>query len=114
MVSTKTVKKSITSAMKELESAIMEDENKPLLKRKKSNSKNNKKVIKNVESTDVLLLTDVVENSSFYKKDSKKVILKNNIQSIIESDIKSWIKINMHVITDDYVKRALKTINYNN
>ena len=114
MVSTKTVKKSIVSSMKELENALLDVKKKPLLKRKKVILKNNNKVINNIAKNDVLLLTDVFKKSPFYKKDSNKVILKNNIQSLIESDIELWIKVNMHIIADGYVKRALKTINYNN
>ena len=114
MVNTKIVKKNITSAMKDLEVAIMDDKNKPLVKISKVSSKKYKKVIKNVTNTDVLLLTDVIKKSPFYKKNSNKIILKKNIQLIIESDIKSWVKLNMYIITDDYVKRALRTINYKN
>jgi len=57
-----------------------------------------------------LLLTDIIKESPFYKKDSNRAIIKKSIQSIIESDIKLWIKANMHITTDDYVKKALKTI----
>jgi len=111
MVNTKIVKKNITSAMKELEVAIMDDKKKPL-KNNKGDLKKKKKVARN-NNTNILILTDVVKKSPFYQIDSNKVILKKNIQSIIESDIKLWIKANMHIITEDYVKRALKTINYN-
>ena len=113
MVNTKIVNKNITSAMKELEVAILNKEKKSLDKKYKGNLKNSNKAVKNKENTDVLLLTDVIKKSPFYKRDSNKVILKNKIQSIIESDIKLWIKINMHIVTDNYVRRALKTINFN-
>ena len=113
MVNTKIVKKNITSAMKELEVAILNKEKKPLVKKYKGNLINSNKAVKNKENTDVLLLTDVFKKSPFYKRDSNKVILKNKIQSIIESDIKLWIKANMHIVTDDYVRRALKAINFN-
>ena len=113
MVNTKIVKKNITSAMKELEVAILNKEKKSLVKKHKGNLKNSNKAVKNKENTDVLLLTDVFKKSPFYTRDLNKVILKNKIQSIIESDIKLWIKANMHIVTDDYVRRALKTINFN-
>ena len=118
MVNTKIVKKNMTSAMKELEVAIMTEEKKPLVKKYKGNLINSNKAVKNKavknkENPDILLLTDVFKKSPFYKRDSNKVILKNKIQSIIESDIKLWIKANMHIVTDDYVRRALKTINFN-
>ena len=106
MVNTKIVKKNITAAMKELETALMEKQ-KPLVKK-------NKKVIKKTIPTDILLLTNVIKKSPFFKKDSNRAVVKKSIQSIIESDIKLWIKANMHIITDDYVKKALKTINYTN
>ena len=113
MVNTKIVKKNITSAMKELEVAILNKEKKSLVNKHKGNLKNSNKAFKNKENTDVLLLTDVFKKSPFYTRDLNKVILKNKIQSIIESDIKLWIKVNMHIVTDDYVRRALKTINFN-
>ena len=112
MVNTKIVKKNMTSAMKELEVAIMTEEKKPLVKKYKGNLKNNK-VVKNKVNSDILLLTDVYKKSPFYHRDLNKVILKKKIQSIIESDLKLWIKVNMHIVTDDYVRRALKTINFN-
>ena len=74
----------------------------------------NKKVIKKTIPSDILLLTNVIKKSPFFKKDSNRAVVKKSIQSIIESDIKLWIKANMHIITDDYVKKALKTINYTN
>ena len=113
MVNTKIVKKNITSAMKELEVAILNKEKKSLVKVHKDNLKNSNKVVKNKVNNDVLLLTNVFQKSPFYKRDSNKIILKKEIQSIIESDIKLWIKVNMHLVTDDYVRRALKTINFN-
>jgi len=113
MVNSKIVKKNITSAMKELEVAILNKEKKSLVNKHKGNLKNSNKAFKNKENTDVLLLTDVFKKSPFYTRDLNKVILKNKIQSIIESDIKLWVKANMHIVTDDYVRRALKTINFN-
>ena len=113
MVNTKIVKKNITSAMKELEVAILNKEKKSLVKKHKGNLKNSNKAVKNKENTDILLLTDVFKKSPFYTRDLNKVILKNKIQSIIESDIKLWVKANMHIVTDDYVRRALKAINFN-
>ena len=113
MVNSKTVKKNITSAMKELEIALMEKQ-KPLVKKDKKTLNKKKKVIKKTIPSDILLLTDVIKKSPFFKKDSNRAIVKKSIKSIIESDIKLWIKANMHTITDDYVKKALKTINYHN
>ena len=109
MVNSKIVKKNITSAMKELEIALMEKQQ-PLVKKHKKTLNKKKKVIKTTISSDILLLTDVIKKSPFFKKDSKSDVVKKSIQSIIESDIKLWIKANMHIITDDYVKKALKTI----
>ena len=113
MINSKIVKKNITSAMKELEVAILNKEKKSLVNKHKGNLKNSNKAFKNKENTDVLLLTDVYKKSPFYHRDLNKVILKKQIQLIIESDIKLWIKVNMHIVTDDYVRRALKTINFN-
>tara|TARA_B100001142_G_scaffold301426_1_gene327034 strand:+ start:112 stop:453 length:342 start_codon:yes stop_codon:yes gene_type:complete len=113
MVNTKIVKKNITAAMKELETALMEKQ-KPLVKKNKKTLIKNKKVIKKTIPSDILLLTNVIKKSPFFKKDSNRADVKKSIQSIIESDIKLWIKANMHIITDDYVKKALKTINYTN
>ena len=108
MANSKIVKNNITSAMKELETALMEKQ-KPLVKKyKKTLIK--KKVIKKIIPPDILLLTDIIKESPFYKKDSNRATVKKSIQSIIESDIKLWIKANMHITTDDYVKKALKTI----
>ena len=113
MANSKIVKKNITSAMKELEIALMEKQ-KPLVKKHKKTLNKKKKVIKKTITSDILLLTDVIKKSPFFKKDSNRAIVKKSIKSIIESDIKLWIKANMHTITDDYVKKALKTINYTN
>ena len=109
MANSKTVKNNITSAMKELEIALMEKQ-KPLVKKDKKTLKKKKKVIKKTITSDILLLTDVIKKSPFFKKDSSSAIVKKSIQSIIESDIKLWIKANMQIIADDYVKKALKTI----
>ena len=109
MANSKIVKKNITSAMKELEIALMEKQQ-PLVKKHKKTLNKKKKVIKTTISSDILLLTDVIKKSPFFKKDSSSAIVKKSIQSIIESDIKLWIKANMQIITDDYVKKALKTI----
>ena len=111
MVNSRIVKKNITSAMKELEVAIMNDKNKSSKKINKGKLKNSNKTTKNIANTDVLLLTDIVKKSPFYKTDLNKIVLKKEIQLIIQSDIKLWIRLNMDIITDDYVKRALKTIN---
>ena len=114
MVNSRMVKKNISSAMKELEVAIMNDKKKPSKKNNKGKLKNSNKTTKNIAGTDVLLLTDIVKKSPFYKIDLNKVVLKKEIQLIIQSDIKLWIRLNMDIIADDYVKRALKLINYNN
>jgi len=108
MANSKIVKNNITSAMKELEIALMEKQ-KPLVKKHKK-TLIKKKVIKKIIPPDILLLTDIIKESPFYKKDSNRATVKKSIQSIIESDIKLWIKANMHITTDDYVKKALKTI----
>ena len=113
MVNTKKAKKNITAAMKELEIALM-DKQKPLVRKNKNISNKKKKVIKKTIPNDILLLTNIIKKSPFFKKDSNRAIVKKSIKSIIESDIKLWIKANMHIITDDYVKKALKTINYTN
>ena len=102
-------KKNITSAMKELEEAILDNTNSSINKSKSSLKKN--KLGKNTDVKDVLLLTDIVEKSSFLNRNVNKIALRKSIQSIVESDIKLWIKTNMHRITDNYVKQALNTIN---
>jgi len=103
-------KKKITSAMKDLEEAILIKNKKSSVKRSKVNIIKKKSSISE-DNTEVLLLTDIIEESPFLNRDSSSVILKKNIQLIIEADIKSWIKNNMHVFTDQYIKQVLKTLN---
>ena len=103
-------KKNITSAMKELEEAILNNNTNSSINKNKSSLKKNK-LGKNTDIKDVLLLTDIVKKSSFLNKNVNKIALRKSIQSIVESDIKLWIKTNMHRITDNYVKQALNTIN---
>jgi len=102
--------KNITSAMKELEEAILDNNTNSSINKSKSSLKKNK-LGKNTDVKDVLLLTDIVEKSSFLNRNVNKIALRKSIQSIVESDIKLWIKTNMHRITDNYVKQALNTIN---
>ena len=104
-------KKNITSAMKELEEAILNNNTNSSINKNKSSLKKNK-LGKNNDIKDVLLLTDIVKKSSFLnRRNVNKIALRKSIQSIVESDIKLWIKTNMHRITDNYVKQALNTIN---
>lgn len=103
-------KKNITSAMKELEEAILDNNTNSSITKSKSSLKKNK-LGKNTDVKDVLLLTDIVEKSFFLNRNVNKIALRKSIQSIVESDIKLWIKTNMHRITDNYVKQALNTIN---
>ncbi|HIG08203.1 MAG TPA: hypothetical protein EYQ51_00315 [Alphaproteobacteria bacterium] len=103
-------KKNITSAMKELEEAILDNNTNSSINKSKSSLKKNK-LGKNTDVKDVLLLTDIVEKSFFLNRNVNKIALRKSIQSIVESDIKLWIKTNMHRITDNYVKQALNTIN---
>lgn len=103
-------KKNITSAMKELEEAILDNNTNSSINKSKSSLKKNK-LGKNTDVKDVLLLTNIVEKSSFLNRNVNKIALRKSIQSIVESDIKLWIKTNMHRITDNYVKQALNTIN---
>lgn len=103
-------KKNITSAMKELEESILDNNTNSSINKSKSSLKKNK-LGKNTDVKDILLLTDIVEKSSFLNRNVNKIALRKSIQSIVESDIKLWIKTNMHRITDNYVKQALNTIN---
>jgi hypothetical protein len=103
-------KKKITSAMKDLEEAILIKNKKSSVKRTKVNIIK-KESSKSDDNTEVLLLTDIIEESPFLNRNSSSVVLKKNIQSIIEADIKSWVKNNMHVFTDQYIKQVLKTLN---
>ena len=103
-------KKNITSTMKELEEAILDNNTNSSINKSKSSLKKNK-LGKNTDVKDILLLTDIVEKSSFLNRNVNKIALRKSIQSIVESDIKLWIKTNMHRITDNYVKQALNTIN---
>ncbi len=103
-------KKNITSAMKELEEAILDNNTNSSINKSKSSLKKNK-LGKNTYVKDILLLTDIVEKSSFLNRNVNKIALRKSIQLIVESDIKLWIKTNMHRITDNYVKQALNTIN---
>ena len=103
-------KKNITSAMKELEEAILDNNTNSSITKSKSSLKKNK-LGKNTDVKDVLLLTDIVEKFSFLNRNVNKIALRKSIQSIVESDIKLWIKTNMHRITDSYVKQVFNTIN---
>jgi len=103
-------KKNITSAMKELEEAILDNNTNSSITKSKSSLKKNK-LGKNTDVKDVLLLTDIVEKFPFLNRNVNKIALRKSIQSIVESDIKLWIKTNMHRITDSYVKQVFNTIN---
>lgn len=103
-------KKNITSAMKELEEAILDNNTNSSITKSKSSLKKNK-LGKNTDVKGVLLLTDIVEKFPFLNRNVNKTALRKSIQSIVESDIKLWIKTNMHRITDSYIKQVFNTIN---
>lgn len=108
----KVSKKIINSAMNDLEDAILDKKHKVSSKKRKVSSSKitTEKILKN---NDILLLTDVVEESPFYKNNSSKLLLKNNIKSIVESDINIWINNNLKIVSDKYVKEAINSISYN-
>jgi len=109
----KVSKKIISIAMNDLEEAILETKQKSTIKKRKINPVkfspyNHKK------NDEILLLTEIVEVSNFYKKKNAKLIFKQNIESLVESNIRIWIKNNLHIESDKYVKEAINSINYDN
>ena len=105
MVKRKASKKHISSAMKDLEDALLN-----------TNSKNTKKtntISKRKKDENVLLLTDIIELSPYKDMNFKLITMKKNISNIIKSDIKNWIKNNMSSITDESIKKSLNTLKYN-
>ena len=105
MVTKKASKKNITSAMKDLEDAILSSNSK--------NTKRNKTIKKRKKDNDILLLTDIIEKSPYKDMNYKLVTMKKNIYNIINLDIENWIKNNMSSITNDSIKKSLNTIKYN-
>jgi hypothetical protein len=112
MVYKKNVSKKIISlAMNDLEEAILETKQKSTIKKRKESPV---KIFpyKDKKSDDILLLTDIVEESNFYKENNAKLIFKQSIESLVESDIRIWIKNNLQIESDKYVKEAINSINY--
>ena len=107
----KVSKKIISLAMNDLEEAILEIKQKPTIKKKKISSVKFSPY-KDKKSDDILLLTDIIEESKFYKENNAKLIFKQNIESLVESDIRVWIKNNLQIESDKYVKEAINSINY--
>ena len=106
MVKKKASKKNISSAMKNLEDALLN-----------TNSKKNKKnnvISKRKKDGNILLLTDIIELSPYKDMNYKLITMKKNIHNIIKSDIENWIKNNMSSITDESIKKSLNTLKYNN
>jgi len=106
MVKKKASKKNIASAMRNLEDALLN-----------TNSKKNKKnnvISKRKKDGNILLLTDIIELSPYKDMNYKLITMKKNIHNIIKSDIENWIKNNMSSITDESIKKSLKTLKYNN
>ena len=107
MVTKKGSKKNITSAMKELEEALLNPKTKKIkiTKRKLPVKKNTK--------DNILILTDVIEASPYKNMDYRLISMKNNIREIIKPDIQDWINANMSILINDAIKSSLNTIKYN-
>ena len=107
MVTKKGSKKNITSAMKELEEALLNP------KTKNNKIKKRKLSIKKHTRDDILILTDVIEASPYKNMDYRLITMKKNIRNIIKSDIQDWISVNMSSFINDTIKKSLNTIKYN-
>lgn len=104
MVTKKASKKKISSAMKDLEDALLNSKN--------IKTKNNRATVKKKIKDEVLILTDIIEVSPYKNMNYKLIIMKKSIQNIVKSDIQNWIKHNMPIITSDTIKKSLDTIKY--
>ena len=107
MVLEKALKKNITSAMKELEDALLDTKN------KKSKKKRNNYTVNKIKQDKILILTDIIEVSPYKNKNYKLISLQNEIQNIVKPDIQNWIKNYMSSITQDIIKKSLNTIRNN-
>ena len=103
MVRKKGSKKNITSAMKELEDALLNP------KTKKNKIKKRKLPVKKHTRDDILILTDVIEASPYKNMDYRLITMKKNIQNIIKPDIQDWINVNMASLVSDDIKKSLNT-----
>lgn len=104
MVRKKGSKKNITSAMKELEDALLNP------KTKKNKTKKRKLPVKKHTRDDILILTDVIEASPYKNMDYRLITIKKNIRNIIKPDIQDWINVNMSGLISDDIKKSLNTI----
>ena len=104
MVIKKGSKKNITSAMKELEEALLNP------KTKKNKIKKRKLPVKQNTRDDILILTDVIEASPYKNMDYRLITMKKNIRNIIKPDIQDWINVNMSGLISDDIKKSLNTI----
>ena len=107
MVTKKGSKKNITSAMKELEEALLNPTT------KKNKIKKRKLPVKKFTRDDILILTDVIEASPYKNMDYRLITMKKNIRNIIKPDIQDWISVNMSSLINDAIKKSLNTIKYN-
>ena len=107
MVTKKESKNNITSAMKELEEALLNP------KTKKNKIKKRKLPVKKNTIDDILILTDVIEASPYKNMDYRLITMKKNIRNIIKPDIQDWINANMSILINDAIKSSLNTIKYN-
>ena len=103
MVRKKGSKKNITSAMKELEDALLNP------KTKKNKIKKRKLPVKKHTRDDILILTDVIEASPYKNMDYRLITIKKNIRNIIKPDIQDWINVHMSVLISDDIKKSLNT-----
>ena len=107
MVTKKGSKKNITSAMKELEEALLNP------KTKNNKIKKRKLSVKKHTIEDILILTDVIEASPYKNMDYRLITMKKNIRNIIKPDIQDWINANMSILINDAIKSSLNTVKYN-
>ena len=106
MVIKKGSKKNITSAMQELEEALLNP------KTKKNKIKKRKLPVKKHTRDDILILTDIIEPSPYKNMDYRLITMKKNIQNIIKPDIQDWINVNMSSLISDNIKKSLNTIKH--
>ena len=106
MVTKKGSKNNITSAMKELEEALLNP------KTKKNNIKKRKLPVKKNTRDGILILTDIIEASPYKNMDYRLITMKKNIRNIIKPEIQDWINNNMPSLINDTIKKSLNTIKY--
>ena len=94
----------------------MEDVRKAILNKKRIIVTNtNKKRIINNNVDDILLLTEIYEESKIFTTHEGKVLkFKANIKNIIEPDVNEWLQSNLSNIVKNHTKSSIKSLNIKN